>query len=276
MHVFEAHETLQDCEDEGIKENPHISSPSDKNKLYINHVNTLSLVGETTSLYVSYNTHYIFVSIKRKKWELDAMRRRYNLCQLYKNDTSNSTLEMLTSHLECFATSPKEPRLPSPQDFLQIATLCLPSMECASLKVEEITSVEDRYYNNYGFEKIICPKGSFCKTGKHLCPVGFTCGKEGMSLPDRCVYEQTGNTHCFGEGLHKPVTSKNGTIAIAPYMPPFPASPGMKQTAKDVMVPILKDNEIIKTMQECRSLKNCTFGEFCPIGGSNAANNSVP
>ena len=97
-----------------------------------------------------------------------------------------------------------------------------------------------------------------------------------MSLPDRCVYEQTGNTHCFGEGLHKPVTSKNGTIAIAPYMPPFPASPGMKQTAKDVMVPILKDNEIIKTMQECRGLKNCTFGEFCPIGGSNAANLLCP
>ena len=203
VHVFEAHETLQDCEDEGIKENPHISSPSDKSKLYINHVNTLSLVGETTSLYVSYNTHYIFVSIKRKKWELDAMRRRYNLCQLYKNDTSNATLEMLTSQLECFAASPKEPRLPRSEDFLQIATLCLPSMECASLKVEEITSVEDRYYNNYGFEKIICPKGSFCKTGKHLCPVGFTCGEEGMSLPDRCVYEQTGNTHCFGEGLHE-------------------------------------------------------------------------
>ena len=139
-----------------------------KNKLYISRVNTLSLVGETTSLYLSHNTHYIFVSIKRKKWELDSMRRRYDLCQLYKNDTSNSTLEMLASPLECFATSPKEPRLPGPQDFLQIATLCLPSMECASLKVEEVASVEDRYYNNYGFEKILCPKGSFCKSGKNL------------------------------------------------------------------------------------------------------------
>ena len=69
---------------------------------------------------------------------------------------------------------------------------------------------------------------------------------------------------------------RNGTIAIAPYMPPFPASPGMKQTTKDIIVPILNDTEIIKTMQECRSLENCTLGEFCPIGGSNGANIMCP
>ena len=53
VHIFQAHETLQHCDDEGMNKYPHISSPSDKSKLYISRVNTLSLVGETTSLYLS-------------------------------------------------------------------------------------------------------------------------------------------------------------------------------------------------------------------------------
>ena len=265
MHIFQAHETLNQCNAEG---DDYVTSPSDGNILYIGQINTLRLVGKALTFYTSHNSHYVFISLQRKKWQLDTMVRRFDLCKMYNKDPTNKTLSEIASKLDCKADGAKQPRLPGLQDFLQITTLCLPGMTCPSLTEERLGQVEDGYYNNFGFEKILCEKGNFCKQGMHPCPIGFKCGKEGMSVPEKCETTQGGLSNCFATGLTEYVDSPNGTISIAPYMPPFPASPGMKQKIVLAKTYHLKDSTPKMVMHKENVLTNCTPGEFCSIGSS--------
>ncbi len=278
MHIFQAYETLNQCQSAETEGAYSLIAPSDGNILYINQINIVAFVGKPLASYVTANSHYIFTALQRKKWELDSMVRRFKLCQLYNNDPKNVTLMAFGSKLECSATGPKQPRLPGIQDFLQITTLCLPGMMCPSLNTEELTTVEDGYYNEYGFEKNICKKGHFCKSGIHACPIGFTCNDEGMTVPNKCESTANGRFHCFETGLSRSIAAPNGTMVIAPYMPPFPASPGMKQkvswTTTYEYFSNTSQTRMIK--EEENVLVNCTLGEFCSIGSSLYKNTNCP
>ena len=255
--IFEAAEIAEDCLSETsshVLRNSH-----NKSGLKIQQVNELSLMGTPVSMEVSSNTHYLFTSIHRKRWELDSMIRRYDMCM---SDSDFMTSELKTK-LKCsvgdsaFANFAK-PRRPAVADFIQISTLCTPGTSCPSLDEETIALTPDGYYTNVGFEKIECEQGYFCRQGtKQPCPIGFHCPSKGLALPTRCDADLTARTNCFREHLVAPQLTQNGTVSITPYMPGLPAPPGYKTQ--------------IEPGGQTLQIVACSLGEYCPLGSTAAA-----
>lgn len=151
----------------------------------------------------------------------------------------------------CAGSGGQVPRLPDVADFLQIASACLPGMLCPSFESEVLAVLPSGYYSNFGFDLDECEPGYICNNGQRVaCPIGFTCPSAGMTLPQVCAADPTLATNCAVQGLAAPQPCANGTLCIAPYIPPIPAPPGYAQSWSN----------------GSRGIVACPDGDWCGLG----------
>ena len=244
--TINAAEIASECNTKSTDESFILPDQQGRSDMFVQAVNRLQFLGQPKDPYITGNSQFLFAALTRKKFELDAMIRAVEICE-----SSSKELGDVQKALGCLNTEVwRQPSRPSLSDFVQVASICVPGMSCPSFEQEKILMMDDGYYTKIGYERILCDRGYFCRSGQRTeCPPGFKCPSPGLSLPHRCDQDPSGKTSCFGEALIRPVRVPNGSIAVAPYWLPFPAPPGTK---------------VVEKAGELR-LSNCSDGDYCPL-----------
>ena len=100
-----------------------------RSDMLIQSANRIAFLGQPADYFVTNNGQYVFTTITRKKFELDAMRRAVEICK-----SSSKLLKDAQADLKCNDKNTQfKPRRPSLSDFIQVASLCLPGMSCPKM-----------------------------------------------------------------------------------------------------------------------------------------------
>lgn len=163
----------------------------------------------------------MFVSVTRKKWELDSMNRLIDVCaKLRKTLPNDISYRFLEPFADACSKMPPSTKVDLNM-FGQYVSNCLPGVLCAELKKTSVYPVDDGYYAPRPNLNLTCPIGSFCRSGtKRDCPIGFYCDVEKLATPKRCNKDMSLRSTCFGEGNKAPAKCPAGSLCIAPYFPP--------------------------------------------------------
>jgi ABC-type nitrate/sulfonate/bicarbonate transport system ATPase subunit len=190
--------------------------------LQVTNLTRLSVIGAVRSLQATSNQQYLYTGVSRQRWELDSIARHNAMCARLATNPGDPYLEPQAASLRC-----KHAAAPDITAFMQVASACLPQAHCPTFSTPKVGIMETGFYSQYGFDKVPCPAGSTCNFGqKQLCPIGFICPSQGMSVPQRCPPDPTFRTTCSVSGLSAVQPCPDGTLCIAPYYPQLPAPPG--------------------------------------------------
>lgn len=212
-------------------------------ELIVKHFNQFQLIGKPIHTYISSNGQHIFISITRKKWEIESLRRYQEICDILNRDPDNAFLKDYRT--SCIKSPPKPVNI---NTFGFYISSCFPGMYCPSLTRNEMYSVEDRFYTERPNALLPCPKGSFCTLGsKHECPYGFICDQDQMNLPKPCTDNRY---NCAFNGLTEPQAPQKGLMTLAPYFPEIPIGPGLY---------------VERTSDIDLSIQRCKKGDYCPL-----------
>ncbi|KAG2389631.1 hypothetical protein C9374_014191 [Naegleria lovaniensis] len=212
-------------------------------ELIVKPFNQFQLIGKPIHTYISSNGQHIFISITRKKWEIESLKRYQEICNILENDPDHVFLKDYRT--SCIKSPPKPINI---NTFGFYISSCFPGMYCPSLTKNEMYSVQDRFYTERPNALLPCPIGSFCTLGsKHECPYGFICDEVKMNLPKPCT---DNHYNCAFNGLTEPQAPQKGLITLAPYFPEIPIGPGLY---------------VERTSDIDLTIKHCNKGDYCPL-----------
>jgi ABC-type multidrug transport system ATPase subunit len=246
--------------------------------VFFDQLNEFYFLGTIKSIQPSENGMHAFVALTRKFWELEAMERIYNVCQILAGKAGTD------KDREFFAASPEndklvamcsEPiRLPSLNDFFQYIGVCPPQLFCFSLVKPVFTAVGQGYYSPDSFRKEPCPPGFFCPQTmghKMSCPPGYICPEEAMSSPRRCPFSVAQTFTCSDWEMTQPKPCPPGSLCTVPYFPPIPSPPGYFVSRNGVEPPELTpchsgddECEYCPFGQDENISRLCPNGLYCP------------
>ncbi|EFC36770.1 predicted protein [Naegleria gruberi] len=212
-------------------------------ELIIKPFNKLQLIGRAINTYISGNGQHIFISITRKKWEIESLARYKEICDMLEEDPDNIFLKDYRT--SCIKNPAKPINI---NTFGFYLSSCFPGIYCPSLTKNELQAVPDKFYTERPNTLLPCPIGSFCTLGfKRDCITGFVCDKPMMVLPKPCT---DNDYNCYASGLAAPFAPSKGTVTLAPYFPTLPIAPGLY---------IERHSEIDL------DIRKCSVGDYCPL-----------
>jgi ABC-type multidrug transport system ATPase subunit len=270
LHVFSLVPENRGCNEATALLNNNTATTNNFNNTLLllpSRENDLPLMGTLTSMSVTPNGQFVLGSIQRQRYEVAAMERITLICERLAADPSDV---FLAAYSDACNSREFVPRNPDTIDFIQIASACIPGVQCPSFTEEVVEPIPSGQYTTFGFDIAPCPAGSFCVGGRSQpCPIGFTCPHRGMTLPLVCPTDASRATTCFPGGLTEPLACPNGTLCSAPYLPPMPAPPGFSQS---VMIIAIGNASVANTT---RDLQACLPGQWCGLGRANSEGNAT-
>ncbi|KAL9655604.1 hypothetical protein ABK040_002268 [Willaertia magna] len=230
----------------------HLGNDNTQAQLTIVSLNNLDSMGKITDLYISENNQHLFISVSRKQWELESIKRYGLICETLKTDPDNVFLKPFAD--ECKEITP--PSINENQ-FALISSSCLNGKLCSYFTRNLMRQdIEPGNFVYRSMTEIPCLMGSYCIFGYRIpCPVGYMCPDFGLSAPTKCS-GSIGYDTCYNDQLTSPYPCPNGTICTTEFTLPIPASPGHFLLKTDVGNGTVLIN----------GLQKCSEGFYCNLG----------
>lgn len=124
-------------------------------------VNSMTLPGTIIHTFNSLNNQHLFLSLTRKKWEIEAEKRYQLVCDTLRNDPDNVFLKDFKD--QCVLSPPK----PFDENhFAMIVNSCLDGHLCADFSMNTISQdVAPGMFVDRSIYVTTCPLGSYCIKG---------------------------------------------------------------------------------------------------------------
>ena len=216
-----------------------------------NNVNDFLALGKVIDLFVSENNQFLFLSITRKRWEIEANDRFKLVCDTLKTDPDNVFLKSFSG-----ACNQAPPRDFNENQFAMLSSSCLRGNLCnlfrSTLVVPyTLTNPGDFIYRS--LTRIPCLVESYCLSGIRIpCPSGYICPYIQMPYPLMCDGE-FGKQTCFGSSLWRSEDCPDGTICTTKYERPLPVPPGY----------YIKKLKVGDTTPYFTGIESCKEGDYC-------------
>jgi ABC-type multidrug transport system ATPase subunit len=218
--------------------------------------NLLESSGPIIDLYVSPNGQFIFSSVQRSSYEIEAFDRFNEICTTLETE-DNVFLQSYEQLCKTFSYDKMQLG-----DFTLIATNCPDYVWCPTFSDSVImTAIQPGLFLLRPFEILPCLPGYYCLNGVALpCPVGMHCNTNGTSLlskPSECsIKNRKPGYTCYHEGLAEPVDVVSaGLITTAMSLRPIPVPPGS----------YMKASKIEEGVYSIDDIHDCSPGDYCAL-----------
>ena len=244
-------------------------------------------------MHVSSNGQYVWLAVRRQRWELESLQRAAELCALWRTSPEDPILSRMGGAKLCGSGADvfgaeagargAEGSNRARGDaavrslFGWEATSCPPGALCPSFTSEQVYPsmlIAPGLYVERAYAFSRCPAGSFCLGGVRVaCPPGYECPVDGLAAPVRCTWEGgdvDSATTCFDEttqsGVRAPEPCAPGRICVVPYAPGLPVPPGYFRNWGSLAHRDGANRSRVGTSPWSGSVERCRPGEWCPLG----------